>query len=181
MWMTAGDRSDYPELYAYLGRLRSVLTGWKIFKYIKKYGCLDKEAFGHALLRDTSPQVIINDYLGGSCGCGGRAAFGCFDESKPYQIGLDKKMVDAFETDLTSVVNMETSAEGNFYPSVKRIIFHELVHWGNFWCGGIQFDPASGPWLGNEETYERGNASDRAVYGKYKSNSSFAEFGDEVI
>lgn len=181
MWMTASDKAAYPELYAYMGRLRSVLTGWKIVKYMKKYGCMDKEAFGHALLRGTAPLVVVDDYLGGSCGHGGRAAFGCFDEAKPHQIGLDKSMVKAFEADPTAAANMETSGDGNFYPRVGRVIFHELVHWGNFWCGGIAYDPWSGLWLGNGETFERGEAFDRAVYGKYKSNSSFATFEDEPV
>ena len=179
MWMTATDIAAFPEFYNYLGRLRGVLNGWKIPKYMKKYGCLDKEAFGHALLKGTAPQIVFQDYLGGSCAAG-TVAFGCFRESSPYQIGLDQQIVQDFEDDPTNITNMERAGNGLLFPRVGRIVLHELVHWGNFWCGSPTFDPVSQIWLGNGEKYEHGEAFDRAVYGKFQ-RASDVDFEDDTV
>lgn len=167
MQMTIDDIGEYPELFAYTGRMGSVLKSSTILANMKKYGLMDAAKLSHALLPGVGPQLRVKTLFGGGC-ISGKDAFGCFDPTFPGRITLDKSMVTSFETDPHSSVNMLTTSAGLKVPLVGVTILHELVHWGYFW--GSVF---------REESYERGDAFEKATYGKLSSDAGFVFFSDE--
>jgi len=164
MQMTIDDIGKYPQLFAYLGRLGSVLGNSKILENMKTYGLLSHSKLAHALLPGVGPQLRIKSLFGGGC-LAGTDAFGCFDPMFPGRIYLDKNMVTHFEIDPKSSDMMLMTAAGGKAPLVGVTILHELVHWGYYWGSAFSSEPD-----------ERGDAFEKATYGKLLSKTTFLSF-----
>jgi hypothetical protein len=165
MQMTIDDIEKYPELFAYLGRLGGgALSNAKIVENMSIYGLLSHSKLAHALLPGVGPQLRIKTLFGGGC-LAGIDAFGCFDPAFPGRIHLDKDMVTHFEIDPKSSDMMLTTATGAKVPLVGVTVLHELVHWGHYWGSAFSDEPD-----------ERGDAFEKATYGKLVSKTAFISF-----
>ena len=165
MQMTIDDIEKYPQLFAYLGRLGgAVLNNAKIVENMSIYGLMSHHKLAHALLPGVGPQLRIKTLFGGGC-VSDKDAFGCFDYAFPGRIYLDKEMVTNFEIDPKASTMMLTTATGAKVPLVGVTVLHELVHWGYYWGSGF-----------GDEPDERGDAFEKATYGKLVSKTTFISF-----
>lgn len=157
MWMTKKDIADYPELFIYLAKVQIFLTVAKLMKNLRHWGDYDNPGNPKSIklapifLYGTNPLVKVRRLSGFICSI--EYAYGCVDATRPWEIGLDRNMVESFNSDPYNYVNWDNTAKGDFVPIVGVTILHELCHWGRL--------QSENPLIGIEE----GDEFEKATYG----------------